>query len=106
MRRGVTVVFFMSLLLSCFPASGRAGTGPVDRAADERVIRAILFLTGAPDIETLSEEELEKWWDLAESPLQINLVPPSVIEKSGLMSMYQAASFAHYRAHSGDVLSC
>lgn len=106
MRRGVTVVFFMSLLLSCFPASVRAGTGPADRAADERVIRAILFLTGAPDIETLSEEELEKWWDLAESPLQINLVPPSVIEKSGLMSMYQAASFAHYRAHSGDVLSC
>ena len=105
MRRGVTVVFFMSLLLSCFPASVRAGTGPADRAADERVIRAILFLTGAPDIETLSEEELEKWWDLAESPLQINLVPPSVIEKSGLMSMYQAASFAHYRAHSGDVLS-
>lgn len=106
MRRGVTVVFFMSLLLSCFPASVRAGTGPADRAADERVIRAILFLTGAPDIETLSEEELEKWWDLAESPLQINLVPTSVIEKSGLMSMYQAASFAHYRAHSGDVLSC
>ena len=68
MRRGVTVVFFMSLLLSCFPASGRAGTGPADRAADERVIRAILFLTGAPDIESLSEEELEKWWDLAESP--------------------------------------
>lgn len=106
MRRGVTVVFFMSMLLSCFPASGRAETGPADRAADERVIRAILFLTGAPDIETLSEEELEKWWDLAESPLQINLVPLSVIEKSGLMSMYQAASFAHYRAHSGDVLSC
>lgn len=97
--------FFMSMLLSCFPASVRAGTGPADWAADERVIRAILFLTGAPDIETLSEEELEKWWDLAESPLQINLVPPSVIEKSGLMSMYQAASFAHYRAHSGDVLS-
>lgn len=65
MRRGVTVVFFMSLLLSCFPASVRAGTGPADRAADERVIQAILFLTGAPDIETLSEEELEKWWDLA-----------------------------------------
>lgn len=106
MRRGVTVVFFMSLLLSCFPASVRAETGQADWAADERVIRAILFLTGAPDIETLSEEELEKWWDLAESPLQINLVPPSVIEKSGLMSMYQAASFAHYRAHSGDVLSC
>lgn len=106
MRRGVTVVFFMSMLLACFPASGRAGTGPADRAADERVIRAILFLTGAPDIEILSEEELEKWWDLAESPLQINLVPTSVIEKSGLMSMYQAASFAHYRAHSGDVLSC
>ena len=106
MRRGVTVVFFMSMLLFCFPASGRAETGPANRAADERVIRAILFLTGAPDIETLSEEELEKWWDLAESPLQINLVPPSVIEKSGLMSMYQAASFAHYRAHSGDVLSC
>lgn len=59
MRRGVTVVFFMSMLLSCFPASVRAETGPADRAADERVIRAILFLTGAPDIETLSEEELE-----------------------------------------------
>ena len=77
MRRGVTVVFFMSLLLSCFPAFGRVKTGPAERISDEKVIRAILFLTGAPDIETLSEEELEKWWDLAESPLQINLVPPS-----------------------------
>lgn len=106
MRREVTVVFFMSMLLSVFPAFGRVKTGPTERIADEKVIRAILFLTGAQDIESLSEEELEKWCDLAESPLQINLVPPSVIEHSGLMSMYQAASFAHYRSHSGDVLSC
>ena len=69
------------------------------------IIASILYLTGATSVEDLSEEEMERWRELTDNPLEINLVSRSRLESSGLFSMYQVASFYDYKERCGDVLS-
>ncbi len=84
----------------------RAGGGPQSGAGPETdIIAAVLYLTGATSAEELSEEEVEHWRDLADVPLEINRASRSSLESSGLLSVYQVASFLEYRARCGDVMS-
>ncbi len=69
------------------------------------MLAAILYLTGALSVEELSEEEMEHWRELAESPLEVNLSSRSRLEKSGLLTSYQIASLLDYRERCGDVMS-
>ncbi len=69
------------------------------------LIASILFLTGAASAEDLSEEEMERWRELADAPLEINLVSRSRLEASGLLTSYQVASFLDYRERCGEVMS-
>lgn len=69
------------------------------------VPEAAAYLSGVSELEQMPEEDLERWWDLAEHPVPINLVGRNVLEASGLMSMYQIVSLLDYRARSGDILS-
>lgn len=82
---------------------GRLVSQPVNVVSS--VPEAAAYLSGVSELEQIPEEEMEKWWDLAEHPVPINLVGRNVLEASGLMSMYQIVSLLDYRARSGDVLS-
>ena len=67
--------------------------------------QAVLYLTGASDLESVPENEAERFRDLAERPLAINLASRSRLLSSGLFSAYQVATLIDYRNRSGDILS-
>ena len=96
-----TFLFLPCLLLpalACGAASGAI-------FPDIDLEKAVLYLTGAADLESLPEDEMERWHRLAESPLAINLAGRGRMESSGLMTAYQIASLLDYRFRSGDILS-
>lgn len=76
-----------------------------DAPEHDALLRAVLFLTGAADAESIPESEMERWWALADSPIPINLAGRTRLEASGLMSPYQIASLDDYRSRHGDILS-
>lgn len=63
---------------------GRLVSQPVNVVSS--VPEAAAYLSGVSELEQIPEEEMEKWWDLAEHPVPINLVGRNVLEASGLMS--------------------
>lgn len=87
------------LLLAAFAA---ALAGPAGNSDFES---AVLYLSGASCIEELDSGELERYEELAEHPLDLNLAGKSRLLSSGLFSRYQAASLVDYRSRSGDILS-
>ncbi len=106
MSRNESRSFFMSMLMAFLAASASfAGNPPSGGYTDDYIIRSIVILTGAQDIESVPESEMEKWWAMAASPVALNLENRAALESSGLMSMYQLASLLDYRASSGDILS-
>ncbi len=60
---------------------------------------------GADSAESLSEQTLESFEELARHPLRINFADRASLAASGLFSMYQLASLEDYRTSHGDVLS-
>lgn len=67
--------------------------------------KAVLFLTGESDMESVGEYELERFENLADDPLPLNMASRMRLESSGLLSDYQIASLMAYREESGDILS-
>ena len=65
----------------------------------------MLYLSGASSMEELSQEQIEHYEYFISRPLAINLGNVHALTASGLMSAYQAASLADYRARCGDVVS-
>lgn len=116
MRRRIYVVVLLSMLMClqsrAFPQGQRGTVGDGKRrmmslpvSVVYSVPEAAAYLSGVSELEQMPEEDLERWWDLAEHPVPINLVGRNVLEASGLMSMYQIVSLLDYRARSGDILS-
>ena len=66
---------------------------------------AVLTLSGASCIEELQGGGLERYEELAEHPLDLNLTGRAKLLSTGLFSQYQAASLIDYRSRSGDILS-
>lgn len=91
------------LLLALFMLS--AFLAVMSEAQTDEQVRAILFLSGAESMESLDEEELEKYSNLLARPLEINLLPQSKLVSSGLLTPFQAASLSDYKARNGDILS-
>lgn len=93
----------ISLLLALFIISSllavRSG------AQTDEQVRAILYLTGAESMESLDEQEVEKYANMLSKPLEINFLKLSKLTSSGLMTQYQAASLSDYKARNGDILS-
>lgn len=100
-KKLLTVLFLPCLLLPALAYGAASGTMFPDIDPD----KAVLYLTGAADLESLPEDERERWHRLEESPLAINLAGRGRLESSGLMSAYQIASLLDYRSRSGDILS-
>ena len=65
----------------------------------------MLVLTGASEIEELSEETLERFESLHAHPVSINAVPRSRLLGCGLFSAYQTASLLDYRERTGEIRS-
>lgn len=116
MRRRIYVVVLLSMLMClqsrAFSQGQRGTVGDGKRrmmslpvSVVYSVPEAAAYLSGVSELEQMPEEDLERWWDLAEHPVPINLVGRNVLEASGLMSMYQIVSLLDYRARSGDILS-
>lgn len=93
----------ISILLALFIISSllavRSG------AQTDEQVRAILYLTGAESMESLDEQEVEKYANMLSKPLEINFLKLSKLTSSGLMTQYQAASLSDYKARNGDILS-
>ena len=100
---GTAIVVICLLLQASLLHAFRFTTSGPDR--EDALEKAVLYLTGASDMESLSEEEADRWWRLSESPLPLNLAGRGRLEASGLLSAYQIASLLDYRSHSGDILS-
>ena len=100
---GTAIVVICLLLQASLLHAFRFTTSGPDR--EDTLEKAVLYLTGASDMESLSEEEADRWWRLSESPLPLNLAGRGRLEASGLLSAYQIASLLDYRSHSGDILS-
>lgn len=69
------------------------------------LVSAILLLSGAGTIEDLSADEVEHFYQLAERPLAINILPKRRLLASGIFSLYQVEAIEEYRKNSGDILS-
>lgn len=84
-------------------------TNPVAETAapspDAGFESAVLFLSGASCLEELPQDELERYQNLADHPLDLNLAGRARLTSTGLFSQYQAASLTDYRSRSGDILS-
>ena len=68
-------------------------------------IEAVMLFMGVDSPEELDAGEVERLEDFLDRPLRINMVSQSRLESSGLLSPYQAASLADYRARHGNVVS-
>lgn len=67
--------------------------------------KAVLAISGAAEIEELSEEEMERYRRLAAHPLDINAAGRSRLQSSGLFSEFQVEALVEYKDDSGDILS-
>lgn len=67
--------------------------------------KAVLTISGAAELEELSEEEMERFRALAAHPLDINAAGRSRLRSSGLLSPFQVEALMEYRSESGDILS-
>ena len=56
-------------------------------------------------MESLDEQEMERYHYLRAHPVRINMVPNSRLLSCGLFTAYQAASLEDYRCRFGDILS-
>ena len=74
-------------------------------AQNNALLRSVAFLTGAEDVESLDQQEIDRYFYYAAHPLRINSASLSRLVSSGLFSQYQAASLLDYRQRQGDVLS-
>ena len=74
-------------------------------AQDQGLLPSILYLTGASDVESVPEDEMERLLSYSEKPLRINFLSESSLSSSGLLSAYQAASLSTYIEGYGDVVS-
>lgn len=72
---------------------------------DVEVEKAVLTLSGAAEIEELSEEEMERFRSLAAHPLDINAAGRSRLASSGLFTPFQLEALMEYRNDTGDILS-
>ena len=72
---------------------------------DVEMEKAVLTVSGAAEIEELSEEEMERFRSLAAHPLDINVAGRSRLASSGLLSPFQVEALMEYRSESGDILS-
>lgn len=72
---------------------------------DVEMEKAVLTVSGAAEIEELSEEEMERFRSLAAHPLDINAAGRSRLASSGLFSPFQIEALIEYRDGSGDILS-
>lgn len=66
---------------------------------------ALLFLAGASTIEELSEDDMERYDNLAKHPIDINNASRSRLLSCGLFTRFQVASIVEYRQMNGDILS-
>ena len=57
---------------------------------------ALLFLAGAGTIEELSEEDMERYDNLAKHPIDINNASRSKLLSCGLFTRFQVASIVEY----------
>lgn len=78
---------------------------PVVCDAQQDAAEAAMMFLGAESVEVLDQYEIERFDDLLRNPLKINVVSPSVLEQSGVMSRYQVASLTDYLKRHGDVMS-
>ena len=99
--------FFLTAALMCLasPAHASRYVSMCEEPGNDAIVKAVLFLTGAADESSLTEDEMERWWVLSESPVEINLAGRACLEASGLMTQYQVASLLDYRSRCGDILS-
>ena len=74
-------------------------------AQNNALLRSVAFLTGAEDVESLDQQEIDRYFYYAAHPLRINSASLSRLVSSGLFSQYQAACLLDYRQRQGDVLS-
>lgn len=74
-------------------------------AQEPEGIEAVMRFLGVDSPEELDSSEVERLEDFLERPLRINMVSQSRLTASGLLSPYQAASLADYRARHGNVMS-
>lgn len=74
-------------------------------AADGDFERAVLAVSGAAEIEELSEDEMDRYRALAAHPLDLNAASPGRLRACGLFSPFQISSLIEYRQQTGDILS-
>lgn len=74
----------------------------VAQAQDDALLRAARYLSGAGADEDLSEEWVERLEALWGRKIRVN---SARVRSNGLLTDYQEASLADYRAHNGDILS-
>ena len=82
-------VFVQAALWASAVVSFAAVPGEPDR---DGFIRAVLYLTGETGMESLGEDEIERYEELERSPLDLNGASRSRLLASGLFSQYQVAS--------------
>ena len=74
-------------------------------AQDVDSFTVISDFIGSGSEEDTDPAEAERLEEFIEHPLRINMVSPSRIRESGLLTQYQLASLLDYRSRHGDVLS-
>lgn len=68
-------------------------------------MEAAAIVSGAGQVENLTEDEIEKYRNFADNTLKINMADAAELEGSGLFSTFRTASLLDYIGRNGPVLS-
>ena len=68
-------------------------------------MEAAAIVSGAGQVENLTEDEIEKYRDFADNTLKINMADAAELDGSGLFSTFRTASLLDYIRRNGPVLS-
>ncbi len=68
-------------------------------------MEAAAIVSGAGQVENLTEDEIEKYRDFADNTLKINMADAAELDGSGLFSAFRTASLLDYIRRNGPVLS-
>ncbi len=68
-------------------------------------MEAAAIVSGAGQVENLTEDEIEKYRDFADNTLKINMADAAELDGSGLFSTFRTASLLDYISRNGPVLS-
>ena len=106
MKRSFLAACFIAVLaVADFFQCRAAGLQVTEHDNGDGDVEAVMRLLGADTPEAVDSYDMERFTELLQNPVEINVATGSRLVASGLFTQYQVASLLDYRSRTGDILS-